>query len=180
MIVSLLSSQLRSWFDSAFPEWSLPSQVILKTQKEGWDEEFEMEKATYTKLRPLQGVIITKFLSEVRYNGVRALLLSDVGGACLATPEGALLELAEFRRMLAQALTALSHFAILHHDVKLDNFHVARDRIMVVDLERVSDGPLSDEYLEVGIESAVDSLARHYESNQYCFWEDGLIMIDTS
>ncbi|KAK3940853.1 hypothetical protein QBC46DRAFT_458639 [Diplogelasinospora grovesii] len=109
-------------------------------QKEGWNEEFEIEKATYAKLRPF-------------------VLLLDIGGACLATPEGALLE----------ALTAFSQFRILQEDVKLDNFHLAGDKIMVVDLEKVSEEPLSDKQLEFGIKSVVNSLAECYKENQYCF-----------
>ncbi|KAK0701107.1 hypothetical protein B0T21DRAFT_379317 [Apiosordaria backusii] len=169
----------RAWFGSFFPEWNLPSRVVLKKEKKGWEEEFEMEKATYARLRPLQGTVIPKFLGELRCDNTRALLLSDIGGVCLATPEGALLEVADFRRMLYQALTAVSQFRILQEDIKLDNFHHIGDKIMVVDLERVSEEPLSDEQLDLGIKYAVDSLAARYEDNQFCFWEDGLITIDT-
>lgn len=177
-LVGFFPPTIRAWFESSFPEWNLPSQVILKKEKDGWDKEFEMEKTTYTKLRPLQGTVIPKFFGELKYNDARALLLSDIGGVCLATPEGALLEVDDFRRMLRQALTALSQFGIVHGDEKLDNFHLTRDKIMVVDLERVNEEPLSDEQLDFGVKCTVEHLSYFYESNQYVFWEDGLIAID--
>ncbi|KAM7209877.1 hypothetical protein V8F06_014742 [Rhypophila decipiens] len=61
--------------------------TVNKKQKEGWEEEFHMEKAAYARLRPLQGIVIPEFLGEVRCDKTRAILLSDIGGACLATPE---------------------------------------------------------------------------------------------
>lgn len=178
-VVGCLPSAIRTWFESSLPEWTLPSRLILKKHKEGWDDEFEMEKATYTKLRSLQGIVISRLFGELRYDNTRALLLSDIGGVCLATPEGSLLELADFRRLLYQALTTLSHFKILQEDVKLDNFHLTNDKVMIVDLEKVSEESLSDEDLDFGIKSAVDSLAAFYERNQYYFWEEGLISIAT-
>ncbi|KAL2757046.1 hypothetical protein ACRALDRAFT_1075753 [Sodiomyces alcalophilus JCM 7366] len=176
-LVALLPPLIRVWFESSFPEWNLPSRLILKQQKEGWDEEFEMEKATYAKLRPLQGTVIPEFFGQLRYGNTKALLLSDIGGACLATPEGSLLEVADFRRMLSQALAAMSQFGILHGDPKLDNFHLTGDKIMMVDFESVSEEPLTDKQLEVGVESIVNFLAAGYEDNQYCYWDDGLIAI---
>jgi hypothetical protein len=136
-----------------------------------------MKKATYVKLRPLQGVVIPRCFGDLIYKGKRALLLSDIGGACLATAEGGLLEMADFRRMLRQTLDALALFGILQDDSKLDNYHVIGDRIMAVDLERVNEG-LTDKMLSFHIESEVDELAERYEATQYCLWNDGLVAVD--
>ena len=176
-LVNLLPPPARAWLGSCFPEWTLPSRLILKQQKEGWDDEFETEKATYAKLHPVQDVVVPRCFGELRYENKRALLLSDIGGACLATAEGGLLEVAEFRRILRQALDALAPFGILQDDSKLDNYHLVGDKIMVVDLERVNEG-LTDEMLSFHIESEVDYLAKRYEATQYCLWDDGLIAID--
>lgn len=102
-----------------------------------------MERATYAKLGSLQGIVIPKLFGELRYDNTRALLLSDIGGVCLATPEGALLELADFRPLLCQALTAMSQLKILQEDIKLDNFHLVDNKVMIVDLEKVSEESLS-------------------------------------
>jgi hypothetical protein len=136
-----------------------------------------MENATYAKPRPLQGVVIPRCFGEFKYEGKRALLLSDIGGACLATAEGGLLEIADIRRMLRQTLDALAPFGIMQDDSKLDNYHVVGDRIMAVDLERVNEG-LTDKMLSFHMESEMDELAEHYEATQHCLWIDGLIAID--
>ncbi|KFH47537.1 hypothetical protein ACRE_016130 [Hapsidospora chrysogenum ATCC 11550] len=177
-LLEYLPSATRAWLGSVFPEWNLPSRFILKKRKDGWEEEFEGEKATYARLRPLQGIVIPEFLGEVDYENTPALLLSDIGGECLATPQGALLEVADLRRMLFQAPTALSQFGILQCDEKLDNFHHVEDKIMIVDLEMVTQGHVSEEDLKLDAEGAVDDLARDYEDGQYCLWKDGLISVD--
>ncbi len=171
---------MQAWFESSFPEWTLPPQLILKKQKKNWEEEFEAEKAVYAKLRPLQGTVVPKLFGEVQYDNTRALLMSDIGGVCLAAPEGGMLELDEFRRLIRQALTTLSRFGVLQDDTKLDNFHLTDGKVMVVDLEMTSNEnqqPLMDEQLEFGINCTVDFLAKFYQDNQYCFWEDGILSV---
>ncbi|KAL2758161.1 hypothetical protein ACRALDRAFT_1074870 [Sodiomyces alcalophilus JCM 7366] len=176
-LVNVLPSPAQIWLESCFPEWTLPPRLVLKQQKEGWDEEFEMEKATYTKLRSLQDVVIPRCFGELKYENKRALLLSDIGGACLATAEGGLLEVADFRRMLRQALDALAPFGISQDDNKLDNYHVVGDKIMAVDLERVNVG-LTPEIVSLHVDSTVKGLTQRYEDTQYDLWDSGLIAID--
>ena len=171
---------MQAWFDLLFPEWTLPLRLILKKQKKNWEDEFEAEKVAYAKLRLLQGTVVPRLFGELQYGNTPALLMSDIGGVCLAAPEGGMLELDEFRRLARQALTALSRFGVLQDDTKLDNFHLTDGRVMVVDLEMTSNEnqePLTDEQLEFGIDCAVDSLAKSYEDNQYCFWEDGILSV---
>ncbi|KAK3323008.1 hypothetical protein B0H66DRAFT_555649 [Apodospora peruviana] len=64
--------------------------------------------------------------------------------------------------MLHQALVTFSQFKVLPDDINLDNFHYTGDRVLIVDLETVSRKPLSDEYLDLGIKSTVDTLAKFY------------------
>ncbi|KJZ78426.1 hypothetical protein HIM_02464 [Hirsutella minnesotensis 3608] len=177
-IVRLLPSPLRARFEKSFPEWNLPLRLVLKRYKEGWDQEFDTEKATYQKVKPLQGTVIPVCYGELKYKGTRALLLSDIGGENLATPQGALLEVMDFRRMLHDAYSALAQFGVMQDDVKLDNFHVIGDKIMIVDLERVT-ADVSAEKCPFHIKNDVNRLAQYYEDNQYCFWIDGLILVDT-
>ncbi|KAH6622676.1 hypothetical protein F5144DRAFT_605223 [Chaetomium tenue] len=159
-------------------EWSLPAQLILKRQKEGWDEEFEMEKAAYAKLKPLQGVFVPQFFGELRYENTRAILLSDIGGACLATPAGSLLEPPELRRRLNETLTALAEFRILQDDVKLDNFHVVGEKVVAVDFERLQNQDMHEDDIARDVKGTIDWLLRLYDGNQYCFWDDGFIKVD--
>ena len=41
----------------------------------------------------------------------------DISSVCLATPEGGMLELDKFRRLIRQALIKLSRFRVLQDDV---------------------------------------------------------------
>ncbi|KAK3293592.1 uncharacterized protein B0H64DRAFT_426156 [Chaetomium fimeti] len=178
LFVRRLPSFIQTWFESWFPEWNLPFQLSLKRQKEGWYEEFEMEKAAYVTLQPLQGVFVPRCFGQLRCDNTRALLLSDIGGECLATPAGSLLETPELRRLLSETLTALGQFRILQDDVKLDNFHIVGDRIMAVDFERLQNQDMPEDKIAIDVKATTYWLARLYEWNQYSFWEDGFIKVD--
>jgi hypothetical protein len=174
-----LPAPLRSWADSSFPEWVLPANIVLKQQKDGWDEEFDTEQATYDKLKCLQGLIIPTCYGQVQCEGRRALVLSDIGGACVATPEGAVLREKDIRPLFDQALSALASQGISHDDMKLDNFHLVRHgsnrAIMVVDLERVNElAPDKDRAWIV--EGDVDFLMRAYRNHLECLREDRLLL----
>ncbi|PFH55142.1 hypothetical protein XA68_10615 [Ophiocordyceps unilateralis] len=159
-LLQLLPTALRSWVQSTFPEWVLPTKIVLKKSKDNWEQEFITEKATYDKLRCLQGHVIPINYGQIEYDGAPALILSDIGGASLAEPEGAVLNDQELQPLLSQALGALASLGISHDDIKLDNFHlVGQDRdkiIMVVDLERVDE--LSSEDPEFIVSSNVEWL----------------------
>lgn len=180
-VLGYLPRTIHAWFESWFPEWTLPPHLILKKQKKNWGYEFEAEKAAYAKLRPLQGTVVPKLFGELEYDDTRALLMSDTGGACLASPEAGMLELDEFRRLLRQTFTALSCFGVLQDDLKLDNFRLTDGRVMAIDLEMTSNYEnqpiLTDEQLEFDITLMVDFLAEAYEENQYRFWEDGILSV---
>ncbi len=176
-LINLLPSPARARLESWFPEWSLPSRLVLKKQKDVWDEEFETEKAAYAKLRPLQGVVIPRYFVELVFEEKRAIVLSDIGGAALATPEGLLLELPELRRLVHQALDAFIPFGIFPSDIKLDNYHLTGSKVMVVDLERVSEG--TDMQAAHDINGyRVDHLPERFEMTQYTAWRDRYITVD--
>lgn len=80
--------------------------------------------------------------------------------------------------MMRQALDAFLPFGILQDDSKLDNYHLVGDKIMVVDLERVSDGLTDKQFISSLIESEVKRLAQFYKEHQFCLWVDGFVTID--
>ncbi|PHH76571.1 hypothetical protein CDD80_1432 [Ophiocordyceps camponoti-rufipedis] len=125
-------------------EWNLPSRLVLKKCKEGWDQEFNAEIAAYEKLKSLQGIVIPICYGVLEYEGTRALLLSDVGGENLLFPEGSLFSVADVSRMLRDAFTAMARLGVRQDDLKLDNFFVVDNKIMTVDLELV--GTLEHDY----------------------------------
>lgn len=157
----------------------MPTKIVLKKNKDDWEEEFITEKATYEKLRCLQGHVIPINYGQIEYDGAPALILSDIGGACLAEPEGAVLDEQELRPLLSQALGALASLGISHDDIKLDNFHlVGQDHnsiIMVVDLERVIESP-SKEELERMVRHNFNWLISAYRDHLDCLRHDGLLL----
>lgn len=109
--------------------------MVLKAQKIPWYDEFDLEKATYARLRPLQGTVIPELFGEVSYRGNRALLLSDIGGASADSPEGCLMDFAQFDRAVRECMAAVAKFGVTKDDVKLDNYHVVGAKVMAIDFE---------------------------------------------
>lgn len=174
-LLCLCPPPLRHWLQSTFPEWYLPPNIVLKKEKEGWEEEFNTELATYDKLRCLQGHVIPVCYGQIEYDGARALILSDVGGECLADPEGATLEENELRPLLDQALSALAELRISHSDLKLDNFRLVNGTIMAVDLERVDEHASKEEAQELE-PFDLKFLMKRYRDHLECLEEDGLLI----
>ncbi|KAI8677296.1 hypothetical protein NCS56_00619400 [Fusarium sp. Ph1] len=117
--------------------------------------------------------------SIIDYDDTRALLLSDISGACLATPGGAVLRHDELQPLLEETLTALVNVGVSHDDLKLDNFHLVEDdrggdRIMAVDSERVDIG-LSEKQAAFAVKCAIDFLMQAYKAHLECLEHDRLI-----
>lgn len=178
-LVFWLPSPLRLWVERSFQEWFLPLNIVLKQKKDGWDEEFDAEKANYLKLRCMQGIIIPTYYGEVQFEGKPAIVLSDIGGACVAEPKGAVLREEHIRPLFHQALTALMSQGISHDDLKLDNLHLVKKgagrAIMVVDLESVNEIP-PEKNREQIVQCDVNCLMRAYRDHLECLEFDGLLL----
>lgn len=137
-----------------------------------------MERATYERLACLQGLVIPDYYDEVQCEGTLALVLSDIGGACVATQEGAVLSEHDMRLLLSQALHALGSQGIMHNDLKLDNFHLVdsgkQKAIMAVDLER--SGELPEKDWKRLVQHDVNHVMRMYKSHLDCLEHDGLLL----
>lgn len=148
-------------------------------QKDGWDEEFNTEKATYEKLKCLQGLVIPICYGLAQYEGTRALLLSDIGGKCVAEPEGAVLREQDIRPLFDQALSALASQGISQDDMKLDNFHLVSNggnwAIMIVDLERINNLPPEKDHMRM-VQRDVDFFMQAYRDHLECLREDSLLL----
>jgi hypothetical protein len=178
ILLRWIPSPLRRWIYSSFPEWFLPTKIVLKKQKDGWDEEFDTEKAAYEKLKCLQGLVIPICYGLAQYEGTRALVLSDIGGSCVAEPKGAVLAEQDVRPLFDQALSALASQGISHDDMKLDNFHLVNHSgnkiIMIVDLERINQLPPQRDPTQM-VQADVDFLMQAYRDHLECLQEDGLL-----
>ncbi|KAF4957889.1 hypothetical protein FGADI_2718 [Fusarium gaditjirri] len=175
----ITSKATGTWLQSKFPEWFLPDKIVLKRQKENWEEEFDHEIVAYNRLRPLQGLTIPKLYGMVQYANTRALILSDIGGSCIATPGGAVLTEQDIEPLFHQALTSLNEYGICHDDTKLDNFHLVtddgKDKIMIVDLES-ADFDQTEEELAYTAKSKTKSLLRQYRNHLKCLEHDGVLL----
>ena len=176
-VIGHMPSTVRNWLESLLPEWTIPTELILKSQKRNWGDEFAAEKVAYTKLRPLQGVVVPRLFGEVYFEGTVALLMTDIGGIALTEPGAAMLELSEFQRLLGEALDALCDFGVLHDDLKLDNFHLVGSSIKVVDFEMTIESGVypTDEGRRTRIDNTISHLMDAYQSNRDCFcWKSVL------
>ncbi|CAI6044252.1 unnamed protein product [Clonostachys chloroleuca] len=157
----------------------MPEKIVFKKQKEGWDEELDREKAAYAKLRPIQGITVPRFYGATAYNDTRAMILSDVGGACVASLEGAVLDEKDFSQLLYKATMNLTNLGVSHDDSKLDNLHLVtedgKDKIIMVELERV-DMDLSEDDFAFAAQSKADFLTRQYRSHLRTLEYDGVLL----
>ncbi|RAK95746.1 uncharacterized protein BO80DRAFT_469179 [Aspergillus ibericus CBS 121593] len=121
------------------------TSIIIKQQKDDWEEEFEDEEMAYKTLELLQGDVIPYFYGRGYFDGRPALILSDINGINLNDlahsndniPEDSL------QAYLEEAFHKLSRQKALYWDQKLDNFLLCNDqgrgdrKVMVVDLEQM-------------------------------------------
>ncbi|KAK4151255.1 hypothetical protein C8A00DRAFT_45518 [Chaetomidium leptoderma] len=178
-----------AWPESAYPEWFLlPPRIVLKREMDDHPRSFDAEHAVYDRLGPLQGEVIPRLLGCIEYDGARALLLSDIGGVCLADPGGGLVlqgrgddegqRARELGRLLGVALGALAAMGVSHDDTKSDNFHLVGEgesaKIMVVDLEQV-DLDLSKEDAAWAVRENVETLVGRWREHLECLREDGFL-----
>jgi hypothetical protein len=124
---------LQKWF----PEWYISSNIVLKTEKLGWEREFDAETACYRALKPLQGIYVPQYHGTTKYKGVRSHVLSDVGGFSMSyidEDDHAVVPVVE--QLLRNSIVAVANLGYYQNDMKLDNFHLVGDRIIIVDLEQ--------------------------------------------
>ncbi|KAL4960562.1 uncharacterized protein BDV14DRAFT_140063 [Aspergillus stella-maris] len=127
-----------------WPELFLPAEIIIKKMKDGWENEFRTEIATYNLLKPLQGSIIPKFYGEATYEGSPALVISVVKGETLSEVARSMSvpshdDLHKLRSSIETALRALWRYHVEYQDGKLDNLFLLRNgRVMIIDLELVN------------------------------------------
>jgi predicted Ser/Thr protein kinase len=155
------------WIKAYWPEWFLPPTVILKKQKDSWEDEFETEKEAYNLLKPIQGTIVLYFYGEAVYDRSRALIFSAITGSNLfylarnkhnKFPES---KDEALKRSLEDAFKALTSYGVEYGDQKLDNFMWVDERVMVIDLENVK-FDTTDVWEENVNSATADSLMREF------------------
>ena len=119
------------------PQLLPPSQDHCQEALARLDSDFDNEERIYEKLWPLQGTLIPRCFGEGTCEGTRALVLSEVEGVQACRQKKPWLEPAELQRRLESAFRQLEELGLGYGDLKLDNFLIAGDGMVVVDLESV-------------------------------------------
>lgn len=178
-VVGFFPRPVRSFVERVFPEWFLPTNVVLKTERQGKEEEhgdpdelMDTEIRAYEQLKPVQGVVVPVYYGEVRWNGFRSIIVQDVGGASLREPEGILLEFDEFARLLEECYLAIISFGVNLEDSQLGNFILVGGKVMAVDLEMVSFYRTEDEMKQF-MYMDISDLARRYQDRRQYLRKEG-------
>lgn len=162
-IVCRLPSCLQALLRHFWPILFLPKRFILE-KKNGWDDEFDNEKAMYARLEAFQGVLIPICYGEVEFEGSRALVMSVIDGRKLSEVTDLTVE--RVKELAESALLPLQHHGVVPDDMKLDNFILVRgDRLVLIDLEHVDEPDIPEEMTETA-KSAVLMLLDNYKACQ--------------
>lgn len=139
---------LQSLPRALFPGLFLPDRVVLKRLKPDWIDEFDNEKRIYKRLENLQGRMIPQLYGEARFEGTRALVLSEVIGIMPWEQELPPLRLEEFKALVEVVFRELNVLGLGYEDISMGNFIIAKDRVVLVDLESVYEAePENREYM---------------------------------
>ncbi|TQN73260.1 hypothetical protein CSHISOI_02223 [Colletotrichum shisoi] len=129
----LFTHILKLTLEHAHP--TLPAQIIAKKQQAGHEDLFDNESRVYERLQELQGTAIPRYLGLAKIDGVRAHLLSDIGGAALIEETVPRIELRKLSDMLKLPVGQIGRLGVRLGDLSLLNVHLCGEAVRIVDLE---------------------------------------------
>ena len=135
---------------------------------------FDTELKAYNRLKPLQGVVVPRCFGEACYEGTRALVLADVGGHSLATPEAGTLTLDQLSSMLQECYRGLHGFGVHQEDSLPGNFMLVDGKLMAVDFEKAVFDQSADDNAYFMADCIVD-VAEKYNSLRRTWRFDGFL-----
>ncbi|KAI0868497.1 hypothetical protein GGS24DRAFT_482232 [Hypoxylon argillaceum] len=150
----------------------MPRSLIMKPQRKGQEEEFETERRAYRQLKPVQGILVPKLYGQVKCNGTRWLLIQDVGGVPLASPEGALLEIKKLSELLEECFRTLHSFDVHQLDPNPGNYQLVGGKLKALDFGDV-DFDLSEDDKEYFLATRISTILRYYRNMQRVYEHDG-------
>lgn len=124
------------------------------------------------KLKPLQGVVVSRCYGLARYNGMRYILLQDIGGTSLAEPAGLTLDLEELSRLLQDCHRKFQDNGVHQEDPQLSNFRLIGDRVVALDFEMVAFNRSKD-VNALFTKTNIEYLASRYRELQRMEWLQG-------
>lgn len=114
----------------------------------------------YKKLESLQGRILPRFLGNAGHDGSPAIVLSHVDSVCVHERQSSPMPVDELARQLETAFWEIIKFGVVYGDVKLDNCLISDGRVMLVDLEAVSEE--AEEDYEFAVTTHCRKIVREY------------------
>lgn len=165
----------RPWIRIIFPEWFLPDNVVLKPRRKGEEEFFDTELKAYRYLESAQGTLVPKLYGQVGYNGTKALLLQDLGGIPLASPEGAMLELGKVSELLQECFLALHRLGVHQLDPNPGNYQLVGEKLMALDFGDV-DFDLSEDDKQYFMMTRISSILKYYRELQLFYEHDNKLV----
>ncbi|KAK2052374.1 hypothetical protein LY76DRAFT_526803, partial [Colletotrichum caudatum] len=113
----------------------LPWRIVLKKEHSGNRDLFDNELRVYRHLQSLQGKVIPECLGVAEIDGVRALLLSDIGGVSMLDSGMPPFEQATLEDKLAFPVRLIRQLGVHLGDFKMGNVHWCGDAFRVLDFE---------------------------------------------
>jgi hypothetical protein len=160
------------------------TSVIVKQQKHNWDKEFRNEIAVYDKLKELQGKVIPCFFGQGYYDGLPALILSEIDGVTIYELARSKNDFSReaLRTYPEDLFRQFSEYGALYRDQRLDNFLLydqdsQRCRVMVVDLEQVDFPDRLHPWERMINSDGAMSIMQDFEDMQYPYREPSPVRI---
>ncbi|KAI9163622.1 hypothetical protein HJFPF1_05243 [Paramyrothecium foliicola] len=146
---------------------------LHKTLVEEPDEKdlFDTELRVYEYLKPAQGTFVPEVCGQVIYNTKRALLLKDVGGIPLASPEGAILELDKLSELLQECFRSLHSLGVHQLDPNPGDYHLVDGKLVAFDFGDVDFDPSEDDK-QYFMTTRISTILKYYRQLQVIYEHD--------
>lgn len=158
-IVGRMPRALQGIVAYLWPGLFLPLRVVLKAVKPDQEGRFNNEKKCYETLKPVQGHLVPILYGEGRWDGNRALVLSDVDGIMPFDQQKPFITTEEFVRRLRIAFEELAVFNLYTDDNSLRNVMMTGERITIIDLEEMIEDTEDGETI---LRGNIDTYSEHY------------------
>ncbi|KAI1113868.1 hypothetical protein F5Y14DRAFT_416882 [Nemania sp. NC0429] len=144
----------------------------MKSQRKEEEELFETELRAYHQLKAVQGILVPKLYGQVKHNRTKFLLLEDVGGVSLSSPEGALLDLEKVSELLQECFRTLHSFNVHQLDPNPGNYQLVDGKLKALDFEIV-DFELSEDDKAFFLTTRISAILEYYRNMQRLYEHDG-------
>ncbi|KAJ0162993.1 hypothetical protein CTA2_3676, partial [Colletotrichum tanaceti] len=145
---------------------NLPQQIVLKKERLDNHDLFDNELRVYHQLQSLQGTIIPKYLGLATIDGVRALVLSDIGGISMLDQGMPQFDRMKLETMLAFPVRTIRQRGVHLGDLSMRNIHWCRDAFRFLDFEQAEILPEKADVEEEYVQDQVLCVSEPFQRRQ--------------